>query len=72
MRNFDRHKGRLLTVSSKPVERIEGDWPKGGIVLMELTDLATAKARKDDPDYIGLARIRQATASTNLVLVEGI
>ena len=39
---------------------------------MELPDLATAKARKDDPDYIGLARIRQATASTNLVLVEGI
>ncbi|WP_171227892.1 DUF1330 domain-containing protein [Ruegeria sp. HKCCA4008] len=69
---FDRHKGRLLTVSSKPVERIEGDWHEGGIVLMEFPDLAAAKAWKDDPDYIELAKIRQATASTNLVLVEGL
>ncbi len=40
----DRHGGRLLTISSKPVERIEGDWPDGGIVLMEFPDLAAAKA----------------------------
>ncbi|AXT25411.1 DUF1330 domain-containing protein [Ruegeria sp. AD91A] len=69
---FDHHRGRLLTISSKPVERIEGVWPDGGIVLMEFPDLAAAKAWKDDPEYIELAKIRQATAATNLILVEGI
>lgn len=69
---FERHGGKLLTVSSKPVQRIEGDWPDGGVVLMEFPSLEAAQAWKDDPDYIELARIRQATASTNMILVEGI
>ena len=69
---FDRDKGRLLTVSSKPVDCIEGNWPEGGIVLMEFPDLETATAWKNDPDYIELAKIRKATASTNMVLVEGV
>lgn len=69
---FDRHGGRLLTVSSKPVDLIEGDWPDGGIVLMEFPDLSAAHAWKDDPDYIELAKIRKQSAITNMVLVEGV
>lgn len=69
---FDRHGGRLLTVSSKPVEIIEGNWAEDGIVLMEFPDMAAARAWKDDPDYIELAKIRQKTATANLVLVEGL
>lgn len=69
---FERHGGRLLTVSSKPVDRIEGTWPEGGVVLMEFPDMAAARAWKDDPDYVELARIRQATATTNMILVEGL
>ena len=69
---FERHGGRLLTVSSKPVDIIEGDWPEGGIVLMEFPSLAAAHAWKDDPDYVALAEIRHATARTNMVLVEGL
>ncbi len=69
---FERHGGKLLTVSSKPVERIEGEWPEGGIVLMEFPDMDAATAWKDDPDYVELAKIRQASASTNLILVDGL
>ncbi len=69
---FDRHGGRLLTISSKPVEVIEGDWPKGGIVLMEFPSLAAARAWKDDPDYVELSKIRKKTATANLVLVDGL
>ncbi len=69
---FNRHGGRLLTVSSKPVEVIEGEWEKDGIVLMEFPSMEAAEAWKNDPDYVALAKIRQNTASTNLVLVDGL
>ncbi|WP_170422735.1 DUF1330 domain-containing protein [Ruegeria arenilitoris] len=69
---FDRHGGRLLTVSSKPVELIEGTWAENGIVLMEFPSIEAAKAWKDDPDYIELAKIRHRTATANMVLVEGL
>ncbi|GAA6161561.1 DUF1330 domain-containing protein [Ruegeria sp. HU-ET01832] len=72
MEIFDRHGGRLLTVSSKPVEVIEGEWEKDGIVLMEFPSMEAAEAWKNDPDYVALAKIRQNTASTNLVLVDGL
>ncbi|MCU9839468.1 DUF1330 domain-containing protein [Ruegeria sp. WL0004] len=69
---FERHNGRLLTVSSKPVECVEGTWPEGGVVLMEFPDMEKARAWKNDPDYQELAKIRQHTATTNMVLVEGL
>ncbi|WP_419741350.1 DUF1330 domain-containing protein [Ruegeria sp.] len=69
---FDRHGGRLLTISSKPVEIVEGNWAGEGIVLMEFPDMAAARAWKDAPDYVELAKIRRKTATVNLVLVEGL
>ncbi len=69
---FDRHGGRLLTVSSKPIEIVEGSWAYDGVVLMEFPSLEAARAWKDDPDYARLASIRQRTARTNLILVDGI
>lgn len=69
---FERHGGRLLVTSAKPVERLEGTWPEGGVVVMEFPDLDSARAWKNDPDYIALAAIRQRSANTNMVLVEGI
>ena len=71
MEVFERHGGRLLVTSSKPVEIIEGDWALPRAVLMEFPDLAHAKAWKDDPDYVELTKIRQRLAQTNMVLVEG-
>ncbi|WP_170478820.1 DUF1330 domain-containing protein [Ruegeria arenilitoris] len=69
---FDRHGGRLLTVSSRPVEVIEGTWVENGIVLMEFPTLDAANAWRNDPDYLELAKIRHQTATTNMVLVEGL
>ncbi len=69
---FNRHGGKLHVVSSAEVHRIEGDWAPQSIVLMAFPTLAAALAWKDDPDYVALARIRQATATTHLVLVEGL
>ena len=62
----------MHVVSSAPVEVIEGDWHPKQIVLMSFPTLAAARAWKDDPDYVELARIRQASADTNMVLVEGL
>ncbi|MEX0286430.1 MAG: DUF1330 domain-containing protein [Paracoccaceae bacterium] len=69
---FERHGGRLLTVSSKPLDIIEGEWVHDGVVLMEFPSLDAARAWKDDPDYVALAEIRKRTARTNMVLVEGL
>jgi uncharacterized protein (DUF1330 family) len=51
---------------------IEGAWEPEGIVLMEFPTVQAALAWKDDPDYVALAQIRKATATTHMVLVEGI
>ena len=72
MEIFERHGGLLRAVSSAPVEPVEGDWVPSGIVLMEFPSLDQAHAWKADPDYIALAKIRQASAETKMVLVEGL
>lgn len=72
MEIFDRYGGNLRVVSSAPVEHIEGTWKPESIVLMEFPSLEQAKAWKDDPDYVELAKIRQSTAETQMVLVEGL
>ncbi len=69
---FERHGGQLLATSGKPIEVIEGTWDLSRVVLMAFPDLASAHAWKDDPDYVALAKIRQRTARTNMILVEGI
>lgn len=72
MEIFDRYSGKLKVVSSAKIDIIEGDWAPKGVVLMEFPALEQAKAWKNDPDYIELAKIRKATAETNMVLVEGL
>ena len=69
---FDRYSGKLKVVSSAEVDVIEGDWAPKGIALLEFPTLEKAKAWKNNPDYIELAKSRKATAETNLVLVEGL
>lgn len=69
---FDRIGGKLKVVSLAEVDVIEGNWAPKGIVLLEFPTLEKAKAWKNDPDYIELAKIRKATAETNMVLVEGL
>ena len=69
---FERHEGKLLATSSQKTEVVEGSWATPATVLMSFPSLEAAHAWHNDPDYQELAKIRHATAETNLVIVEGL
>lgn len=69
---FERHGGRLLATSKNRLERIEGDWPLSGVVVMAFPSMAAAHEWHADPDYQALAEIRKRAATANIALVEGI
>jgi len=69
---FERHGGKLLATSRQDVVVWEGQWASPKSVIMQFPDRAAAEAWHDDPEYIELAKIRHATARTNLVLIDGI
>jgi uncharacterized protein (DUF1330 family) len=51
---------------------LEGDWQPGRLVILEFPDTATAQRWLDSEDYRGPRALRQATSTTNMVLVPGV
>lgn len=72
MPSFQRHGGVLLATSRAETEILEGSWAMSRTVIMRFPSVNHAKAWHDDPDYKALAKIRHRTASTNLVVTDGI
>ena len=72
MPSFQRHGGELLATSRAEIEILEGSWAMPRTVIMRFPSVDNARAWHDDPDYVELAKIRHQTASTNLVVVDGI
>ena len=72
MPSFERHGGQLLATSRSETEILEGSWALPRTVIMRFPSAEDAKAWHDDPEYVDLAKIRQQTARTNLVVVDGI
>ena len=70
--SFQRHGGELLATSSAETHVMEGSWASPKTVIMRFPSLADANAWHNDPEYVQLAKIRHRTASTNLVVIEGI
>jgi uncharacterized protein (DUF1330 family) len=66
-----KHGGKYL-VRGGPFEVIEGAWQPTRLVLFEFPDRAAVQAFHDDPDYAPLRRLRQSSARTSLVVVEGL
>ena len=71
---FERFGGAMLATSAKETEVIEGRWSLPRTVIMCFPSLDAAHHWHDDPDYQSLAEYRRAsaTATANLVLVEGL
>lgn len=65
-----RHGGRFI-VRGSPVHRMEGgtDWKR--LVVLEFPSLAQARAWYDSGDYQAVIGIRQAVATSDLIIVEG-
>ena len=66
----EKYKGRYHVRGGK-VETKEGTWHPQRLVVIEFPTKDQAQAFLEDPDYQPIAAIRHATATSNMVLVEG-
>ena len=66
---YAKYGGRLI-VRGGPFETMEGTSRIRNIV-MEFKDVATAHACYNSPEYAEARKIRQASATTDLIIVEG-
>ena len=62
--------GRFLVRGGK-VENLEGDWSPKRLVITEFPSVEQAKAWWSSPDYAQAKALRQATAKTQMIVVEG-
>jgi uncharacterized protein (DUF1330 family) len=51
---------------------LEGDWQPGRLVILEFPDVATAKAWLESEAYREPRALRQATARSNMVLIDAV
>ena len=63
--------GRFL-VRGGALEVLEGTWSPKRCVILEFPSLEQAKAWYHSPEYKPLLALRERSATTNLILVEGV
>ena len=63
--------GRFLVRGGK-VEVLEGNWPQRRIVIVEFPSAEVARKWWNSSEYAAPKALRQATAHTDMILVEGI
>jgi len=64
------HGGRYL-VRGGAIEPLEGSWAPARLAVIEFPDMAALKAFHDSPAYRPLLQLRQRTARSSLIAVEG-
>ena len=62
--------GRFL-VRGGQVENLEGDWAPKRLVMVEFPSVNQAKAWWSSAEYAEAKALRQATAKTQMIVVEG-
>jgi uncharacterized protein (DUF1330 family) len=67
-----RQYGGEYLVRGGNTEALEGDWLPRRIVLLRFDSMEAAKRWWSSDDYAPLKALRQASADTNMILVEGI
>jgi uncharacterized protein (DUF1330 family) len=63
--------GRFL-VRGGATEVLEGEWTPKRLVILEFPTMAKAKAWYGSPEYAPLLDLRKASASSSLVIADGI
>jgi uncharacterized protein (DUF1330 family) len=69
--SIETYGGRYL-VRGGQVETVEGTWTPRRFVVVEFPDAQRAKAWWESPEYAKPKALRQATARTEMILVEGV
>ena len=67
----ERYGGRFVVRAGR-FERLEGDWEPSRIVVLEFPSLERARAWYDSDEYRPAKAIRERTARSSVVLVEGV
>ena len=65
-----RHDGKYIVQGVEPT-CIEGDWKPQRMVIIEFPERSNAEAFLSDPTIQDLFRVRHATTTSKLVLVDG-
>lgn len=65
-----KHSGKYIVQGVQPTI-IEGDWKPERMVIIEFPGRATAEAFLSDPEIQDLFKLRYATTTSKLVLVDG-
>lgn len=68
---FAKFRGTLLAADERP-RVVEGQWDRHKVVLMAFPDEAAWRDWAESPEYVAIARDRQAGADTVALLVRGI
>ncbi|MFL6138439.1 MAG: DUF1330 domain-containing protein [Frankiaceae bacterium] len=63
--------GARFLVRGGPVAVLEGEWRPARFVLLEFDDEEAARRWYDSPEYAEAKRVRQASATSSFLLVEG-
>ena len=63
--------GQYLARGGK-VATLEGDWTPGRLVILEFETAEKAKQWLDSPEYRAARQLRHASATTNMIVVDGI
>lgn len=68
--SIEAYGGRYL-VRGGTTEALEGSWSPPRLVILEFPTTERARAWWDSPEYAPARALRQASASTEMLLVEG-
>jgi uncharacterized protein (DUF1330 family) len=63
--------GGKYVVRGGSAEVLEGSWVPRRIVVLEFPSMARARAWVNSPEYAPARQLRQATAVSDMILVEG-
>jgi uncharacterized protein (DUF1330 family) len=63
--------GGKYLVRGGNAEALEGDQPRGRLVVLEFSSFEQAKAWYDSSEYAGPKALRQATSTGRVILVDG-
>jgi uncharacterized protein (DUF1330 family) len=63
--------GGKFLVRGGAVETLEGNWEPSRVVVIEFDSVEMAKRWWDSDEYREARNLRQATAETNMIVVEG-
>ena len=69
--SLETYGGRFLVRGGK-VETLEGDWSPKRLVMVEFPSAEQAKAWWASEEYAEAKALRQATARTQMIVVEGV